>query len=232
MKMRNVCKFYLLLFSILLVLTLFCSKEKSKVEKVTVGKNKENIKMESVLLPDIDSKYDKELLNLSRKTLRNLTGNTGHIELSANNPYKQLTYGVFVTLKENGELRGCIGQIFPTTTVENGIEEMTMAAALNDPRFKPVTSNEINKIKIEISILYNMHEIRSIDDFVLKRDGIVIKYKDSIGVLLPQVAEEEAMTKERFFEIASMKAGLGPEGWKTLPVELYSFNCKIIKEED
>jgi len=229
--MKGVYRFYLLLSVMLLIVVLFCSKDKAKIEKVTVEEEKGGQEIGATSLPDIDRKYDRELIEFSKKTLRNLISKTGYTKLSIDNPYRRLSYGVFVTLKEENELRGCIGQIFPTTTVEDGVRNMTINAALNDPRFKPVSADEINKIKIEISILYNMHKIKSIDEFVLKRDGIVIRYSDSIGVLLPQVAEEGDWTKERFFEIASMKAGLGSDGWRRLPVEFFAFNCKIINEE-
>ncbi|MGQ9705533.1 MAG: AmmeMemoRadiSam system protein A [bacterium] len=226
--MRNIYTSYLPLFFILVFL-LCCSKEDRGKEERVVEEKKSVIGDNSLLL-NIDSSYDRELLEFSKKTLRSLKGKIGQFRLSVDNPYRYLSYGVFVTLRENGELRGCIGQIFPETTVETGVREMTYASAFNDPRFKPVTEDEIEKIKIEISILYNMHKIKSVDEFKLKRDGVLVKYGDNIGVLLPQVAEEGDWTRERFFEIASMKAGLGPDGWRRLPVEFYTFNCKIIRE--
>lgn len=215
----------------LVIVSLALVRCSNREEKVDVGEEKKEQEAEIVDLSQIEEKYDRELLNFSRSVLAGVLQSGSRSGLSSDNPYKYLHYGVFVTLKKDGELRGCIGCVYPSSTVEREVSDMTVAAALNDPRFKPVSPDEVRDIETEISILYNIHSIRSIDELTLKRDGIIVRYKDRMGVLLPQVAEEGEWTREKFVQVASMKAGLGPYGWRDLPVELYTFNCKVIKEE-
>lgn len=117
--------------------------------------------------------------------------------------------GVFVTLKENDELRGCIGQIIATQPVKENLHDMALAAAFEDPRFDPVTAQELGRIDIHVSILTIPQPVQSYKDIRLGMDGIVVKHGFRTGVFLPEVATETGWGQKEFFEhCAREKAGI------------------------
>ncbi len=122
--------------------------------------------------------------------------------------------GVFVTLHSGGDLRGCIGYIFPMLPLWEAVMENARNAAFRDPRFTPLQPSELDGIEIEISVLTQPERIDSIDDFVLGRDGIILKRGQHQAVFLPQVAPEQGWDVETTMRHLSMKAGLGPEEWR------------------
>ena len=106
------------------------------------------------------------------------------------------------------------------------VAEMARAAAFEDPRFKPVTRDELNDLDIEISVLTPMRRIQSLDEFELHRHGIYIKKGYRSGTFLPQVADEVNWTKEEFVGHCSQdKAGLGWDGWHD--AELYVYEAIV-----
>lgn len=139
--------------------------------------------------------------------------------------------GAFVTLTIGGELRGCIGHIGDDLPLGYVIREMAEAAALEDPRFPALNKSELDRTRIEISVLTPLRRINGIGDFVLHRDGLLIRKGNHSGTFLPQVADEVNWTKEEFFEHCSQdKAGLGRDGWET--AELYSYQAIVFREEE
>ena len=134
--------------------------------------------------------------------------------------------GAFVSLHKNGRLRGCIGHFGEDTPLHEIVAEMARAAAFEDPRFMPVTADELADIDIEISVLTPMRRIKSLDDFELRRHGIYIRKGYRSGTFLPQVADEVNWTKEEFVGHCSQdKAGLGWDGWRD--AELYVYEAIV-----
>ena len=134
--------------------------------------------------------------------------------------------GAFVSLHKHGRLRGCIGHFGEDYPLHEIVAEMARAAAFEDPRFMPVTRDELNDLDIEISVLTPMRRIQSLDEFELHRHGIYIKKGYRSGTFLPQVADEVNWTKEEFVGHCSQdKAGLGWEGWKD--AELYVYEAIV-----
>lgn len=130
--------------------------------------------------------------------------------------------GAFVTLYKNKELRGCIGNFTSTEPLYKVVQEMAVAAAVNDYRFSPVTTDELKDITIEISVLTPMRKISSINEIVLGKHGIYIVKGSSAGTFLPQVATETNWTLEEFLgHCARDKAGIGWDGWKTADIYVY-----------
>ena len=134
--------------------------------------------------------------------------------------------GAFVSLHKQGRLRGCIGHFGEDTALHEIVAEMARAAAFEDPRFMPVTKEELNDIDIEISVLTPMRRILSLDEFELHRHGIYIRRGYRSGTFLPQVADEVNWTKEEFVShCAQDKAGIGWDGWRD--AELYVYEAIV-----
>jgi len=136
--------------------------------------------------------------------------------------------GAFVSLHKHGRLRGCIGHFGEDVPLHEIVAEMARAAAFEDPRFMPVTADELADINIEISVLTPMRRIQSLDEFELHRHGIYIRKGYRSGTYLPQVADEVNWTKEEFVShCAQDKAGIGWDGWKDAETELYVYEAIV-----
>jgi len=134
--------------------------------------------------------------------------------------------GAFVSLHKQGRLRGCIGHFGEDVPLYEIVAEMARAAAFEDPRFLPVTRDELDELDIEISVLTPMRRIQSLDEFQLHRHGIYIRKGYRSGTFLPQVADEVNWTKEEFVGHCSQdKAGLGWDGWRD--AELYVYEAIV-----
>jgi hypothetical protein len=137
--------------------------------------------------------------------------------------------GAFVTLKEKGELRGCIGRFTSDIPLYKVIQEMAIASSTEDTRFSPVSPAEVDQLEIEISVLSPMKGVYSPDDIILGKHGIYIKKGYFSGTFLPQVATETGWNKEEFLgHCARDKAGIGWDGWKD--ADLYVYEACIFSE--
>ncbi|MFY9363605.1 MAG: AmmeMemoRadiSam system protein B [Bacteroidales bacterium] len=131
-------------------------------------------------------------------------------------------YGAFVTLKQQGCLRGCIGRIESDIPLYLLVQEMARAAALYDNRFPPVSVTDLPHLTYEITVLSPLREIQSIDEIELGKHGIIIQDKGRTGVFLPQVAVETGWSLEEFLGHCSRdKAGLGWDGWKKARIFIF-----------
>jgi hypothetical protein len=144
--------------------------------------------------------------------------------------------GVFVTLTINDELRGCIGFPMPFKVLYKAVIEAARAAAFEDPRFRPLTKDEFNDAKIEISVLTKPQEIKETPERILEeieigKDGLIIEYSGYFGLLLPQVATENKWNSEKFLEQTCIKAGVSPKTWKNESCRVSKFQAEIFSEE-
>jgi AmmeMemoRadiSam system protein A len=137
--------------------------------------------------------------------------------------------GVFVTLRINDNLRGCIGYIEGIKPLYEGVMDNTINAAIYDPRFTPVTGLEINEINIEISVMSKLTKIKSFNEIEVGTHGILLKKGVYSGLLLPQVAIEQGWNREQFLEGVGKKAGLPKNTWKN-NCDIYIFSSQIINE--
>jgi len=140
-------------------------------------------------------------------------------------------FGAFVTLKKDGDLRGCIGRFEAVDPLYKVVSQMAIAASTQDSRFPEVRSDEFDEIDIEISVLTPLRKISSIDEFQLGKHGIYMKKGYSTGTFLPQVARETGWTKEEFLgHCARDKAHIGWDGWKD--AELYVYEAYVFGENE
>ena len=142
---------------------------------------------------------------------------------------KEKGYGVFVTLRMDGRLRGCIGRFSSDDTLAATIRAMALSAAFSDPRFPSLSRKEAPRVEIEVSVLSPLKKIGSVEEFKLGRDGIYMIKGGRHGTFLPEVAEETGWTTEEFLgHCARDKAGIGWDGWKD--AELYTYQAEVVNE--
>ena len=123
--------------------------------------------------------------------------------------------GVFVTIKERGELRGCIGRLVPDGPVHWLTGAMALHAAVDDPRFAPVRPDELDRIHLEVSLLTPLRRVAGPSQIVLGRDGVVLVRNGKSAVFLPEIATEEGWTREQLLDNLCRKAGLPAGAWRT-----------------
>ena len=140
--------------------------------------------------------------------------------------------GVFVTLRTGEDLRGCIGYIEPLFPLALAAQEVAVKAAMEDPRFMPLTPSELNKIIIEMSVLSPLSEIQDIETIEVGRHGLVIDAGYTRGLLLPQVAIEYKWDRRQFLKHTALKAGLPSDAWKRSEIKLFSFTVEKFDETE
>lgn len=160
----------------------------------------------------------KQLLALARKSLvyflkNQRTPEASELNVTVSDAMK-LQRAAFVTLKENSQLRGCIGDIFPRQPLYKSVISNAINAGVNDSRFRPVTESECNNITIEISALTPPAPIASAEKIRIGVDGVVLNKNGYGAVFLPQVAPEQGWDVSQMLTELSLKAGLPPDAWK------------------
>ena len=140
--------------------------------------------------------------------------------------------GAFVTLHRHGELRGCIGYVFAVKPLMDTVVDMAQAAALRDPRFTPVSVEELSELDIEISVLSLLRKATLINEIQIGVHGIYIKKGVHTGLLLPQVAVEYGWDRSRFLEQTCYKAGLPGTAWQDEDTEIEIFSAEVFSDSD
>jgi AmmeMemoRadiSam system protein A len=173
-----------------------------------------------------------ELLQLARDTITTYLQERRIPSYETDNPHFLQAGGAFVTLKKYGELRGCIGYIVSDKPLYQTIQEVAVAAAVQDPRFPPVRSDEMEELTVEISLLSPMQLVTDTNNIVVGKHGLLIRRGYYQGLLLPQVAPEQGWNREQFLEGVCYKAGLPPTAWRDPATELYSFTAEVFGENE
>ncbi len=132
--------------------------------------------------------------------------------------------GAFVSLKKNRQLRGCIGTIYPTTkSLVHEVIRNAIAAATEDPRFLPVTEDELSELTYSVDVLSSPEKVRDLNELDPKKYGIIVSKGMRKGVLLPDL--EGVNTVAEQLSIALMKAGIREDE----DFEVYKFTVKRLK---
>jgi AmmeMemoRadiSam system protein B/AmmeMemoRadiSam system protein A len=181
------------------------------------------------------SKNEKQqLLKIARESVKAALKNESFPETGDLPPNLLLKRGVFVTLTNQGRLRGCIGHFEQDMPLATAVRQMAAAAATQDYRFayNPVTLKEMNGIDIKISILSELKLIHSIDEIIIGKHGIWVKQGKKGGTYLPEVAVELGWNREEFLShCCAEKAGLSADAWKK-DAEIYIYSSQIIGEKE
>lgn len=122
--------------------------------------------------------------------------------------------GAFVTLKRNGQLRGCIGYLLPRKSLVQAVLENGVNAARNDRRFRPVGPDELAGLEVEVSVIAPPRAIDSYDEFSVGEQGVILRKNGHQAVFLPEVAVEQGWTRDDTLSHLARKAGLPDDGWR------------------
>lgn len=145
--------------------------------------------------------------------------------------------GVFVTLRKNGKLRGCIGFPLPVFPLGVAVVKSAVAAAFEDYRFPRLGREELGELEIEISVLSVPEVVKAkspqeyLEKIKVGRDGLIIEYMGRSGLLLPQVPLEQGWGVGEYLGGLCMKAGLPPQAWKEEGAVIKSFSAQIFGEK-
>jgi hypothetical protein len=138
--------------------------------------------------------------------------------------------GCFVTIKQNGQLRGCIGNFQSELPLFKEVAQMAQASATKDPRFYPLKEIDLNNFKLEISVLTPLQKVEDIEEIEVGKHGIYIEKSFYRGVLLPQVALEHNWNRLTFLQQTCLKAGLPTDAWKADDADIYVFSAQVFGE--
>ncbi len=150
------------------------------------------------------------------------------VATTAPTPHLAESRGAFTTLHLEGKLRGCIGYVLPAQSLYATVAESARAAALDDPRFLPVTPEEAPRLKVEISVLSPLQPIRP-EEVTVGRHGLVVSQGGHRGLLLPQVALEWEWDRETYLAQTCLKAGLPADVWQH-GAQLQAFTAEVFGE--
>jgi AmmeMemoRadiSam system protein A len=171
------------------------------------------------------------LLELSRKTIQEFLQfgrKPSEIPSQAELLEKR---GVFVTLQGREHLRGCIGYTAPWFPLYEAVINCSVSAATDDPRFQPLSLEELGTIEIEISVLSSSEIVQDIQQIEVGVHGLTISHKGARGLLLPQVAIEHGWDREEFLSETCRKASLPLDAWRKGAV-IKSFTAIVFREAD
>ncbi len=175
----------------------------------------------------------KEALRIARKTLESIFKGLSYQPKIKDKQLLTQGPGVFVTLKKQGDLRGCIGIFESKDYLYQTIQKMTLESAFNDPRFFPLKKEELKEINIEISILTTPKKINDWRKIRLGIDGVIVECGFQRGVFLPQVAKETGWSLEEFLShLCLEKAGLSPDCYLKRETNIYIFQVQEFSESD
>ena len=168
------------------------------------------------------------MLELAEKAITYYLKNGKRLQIEESDTVLNKEMGAFVTLHKDGRLRGCIGNLIGRGPFYLTVRDMAVEAATGDPRFKPVTLDEMKDIDIEISALSPMEKIDDPQKIEMGKHGVMVRSGFTSGVYLPQVATETGWSREEFMNsLCAEKAGIPENSWKTGKCEIYIFTAEV-----
>ena len=183
--------------------------------------------------PPLSEETRRQLLDLARATLEAQFRGEPPPRLSSD---RSESFGepraLFVTLKLDGRLRGCIGTLAPEGDLARTVPKFALRAAFEDPRFPPLAAHELPECEIEISVLTPPRLVEDLADIVVGRDGLILEASGRRGLLLPQVATEWGFDRETFLCELSQKAGLPPNAWQDPEARVFAFQAEVFSESE
>ena len=179
----------------------------------------------------------KTLLRIARESVYHVL-NKNHYEPEIENPHLKVKCGIFVTLKNGGQLRGCLGRFEAgDITLDHLTAVMAAQSASHDIRFHPVTLDELSSVDVQISVLTPCERVEDIGEIEIGKHGLQIQGRNSFGVmrsgtLLPQVATEQRWDVHAFLDATCAKAGLDADAWKDPQTVIWKYSAVVFGDLD
>ena len=171
----------------------------------------------------------RAMLELARRAIADAVSLQEPLRLIPQNGVFSEKRGVFVTIHARGRLRGCIGVVEAIEPLGESVARCATSAALHDPRFSPVCAEELPDLNLEISVLSMPEQIRP-ENIEIGKHGLFVAQGVKRGLLLPQVAVEHKLCREKFLEETCRKAGLKAEAWQEPETQIFGFTCEVFSE--
>jgi AmmeMemoRadiSam system protein A len=179
-------------------------------------------------LPEQDRQL---LLGIARKAVEgHLSGDSPGV-LDIQHGVALEPHGVFVSIHNGKELRGCIGHVMPDQPLYRTTARCAIAAATEDPRFAPVTLDELPDVSFELSVLSIPEPVQSVDQIEVGKHGLIVSKGSARGLLLPQVATQYRWNRNQFLAETCIKAGLFPNAWRE-GASIHCFTADVFGEEN
>jgi AmmeMemoRadiSam system protein A len=187
--------------------------------------------------PDLTGEQREELLALARGALEAYLEYGSAVTHEADDAVLARRSAAFVTLRQGGDpstglrpsLRGCVGYTHADLPLYQVVQETAVAAATQDPRFRPLTADELADVTVEISVLSPFRRVTGVDQIQVGTHGLMIFQGNRQGLLLPQVPVEQGWDRGEFLENLCLKAQLPPDCWTGQPM-LYAFTTVVFGE--
>jgi AmmeMemoRadiSam system protein A len=182
---------------------------------------------------ELSEEEKKILLKAARNSIGTLF-NGGELPTIDYKKYPRLESkaGAFVTLTIEGNLRGCIGYIIGYGPLFKTVCDAAIQAATNDPRFFPLTEEEFRNVEIEVSVLSEPFPMKSYDDIVIGKHGLILEESGRRGLLLPQVPVEYNMDRDQYLTSLCQKAGFPGDCWRGRTLNISMFTANVFSEKD
>jgi AmmeMemoRadiSam system protein A len=182
----------------------------------------------------LDPSDQRRLLDIARRAIEAAVRRSPDrgLDGAAHSPALAEPAAAFVTLHERGGLRGCIGLMRFDVPLWINVHDAAAAAALDDPRFLPVTESELGAIEVEVSVLEPPVELPDPAGFEAGRHGIVVERGMGRALLLPQVAAEMGWDAEQMLDAVCRKAGLSGSAWRDKETRLFVFESVCFGERE
>ncbi|MBM3316104.1 AmmeMemoRadiSam system protein A, partial [candidate division WOR-3 bacterium] len=181
---------------------------------------------------ELNEEEQQSLLRIARQTVEQYVREGTRPDVSPLTPKLSEKRGVFVTLKAQGMLRGCIGYIESPLPLYLAVQDRAVQSATCDQRFRPVRPGELADIDIEVTVLSPMRPVSSPDSVVVGRHGVVIQQGPYGAVFLPQVPVEQGWDRDTYLSELCRKAGLPADAWRSPAARLYVFTGQVFGERD
>jgi len=152
------------------------------------------------------------------------------VSLEPPSPHLAEPRGVFTTICLRGQLRGCVGYVFPATSLFRAVAETARAAAFEDTRFSPVTRDEVPQLEVSLSVLSPLAAIQP-ESVQVGKHGLLVSQHGHRGLLLPQVPIEHGWDRLTFLEQTCRKAGLALDAWQH-GAALEAFTAEVFGDDD
>ncbi len=181
----------------------------------------------------LTSSEKSQLLEIAKKSVESAVKDRKVYDLPANLPATlRRDRGAFVTLKQKGNLRGCIGYTVARQPLAETVRDVAAFAALRDPRFRPVAASELPQLTYEISVLSPLRRVADTNQIKVGEHGLMIVKGNTRGLLLPQVAPEQHWDRNTFLDETAMKAGLPATAWHDKDADVFMFTAVVFGESE